>query len=87
MPRVTMGLTDQDIENGDMIYASVPTARTRAQAVSMALALVRFLIDQRRTGANLILEKNGEYQRVIMPELERVTDPNPEKLRPREAAE
>jgi hypothetical protein len=88
MPRVTMGLTDQDIENANQIFASIPLARTRAQAVSIALALARFLIDQRRAGYNLILEKGGEFERIIMPELERVTEPDQDKLRPaREAAE
>jgi hypothetical protein len=81
MPRVTMGLTDADIENADHIYASVPSARTRAQAVSFALALTRFLVDQRLRGANLLLERNGQTERVIMPELERLTPPDERKLR------
>jgi hypothetical protein len=81
MPRVTMGLTDADIENANHIFASTPSARTRAQAVSFALALTRFIVDQRRDGANLLLERNGQTQRVIMPELERLTPPDEAKLR------
>lgn len=84
MPRVTMGLTDADVENAAHIYASTPT-RTRAQAVSLALALTRFLVEQRRRGARLILDRNGEFERVVMPELESVTAPNEEKLRRRDA--
>jgi hypothetical protein len=85
MPRVTMGLTDEDVDNANHIYASTP-ARTRAQAVSFALALTRFLVEQRRRGASLILDRNGEFERVVMPDLDRVTEPNPEKLRRHEAA-
>jgi hypothetical protein len=81
MPRVTMGLTDADIENANHIFASTPSARTRAQAVSFALALTRFLLDQRRSGANLLLERDGKTERVIMPELERPTAPDEQKLR------
>jgi len=81
MPRVTMGLTDTDIENANRIFASVPSARTRAQAVSFALALTRFIVDQRRDGANILLERNGQTQRIIMPELENLTPPDEAKLR------
>ena len=81
MPRVTMGLTDADIGNANHIYASTPSARTRAQAVSFALALTRFIIDQRRRGANLLLERDGRTERVIMPELEHLTAPDENKLR------
>lgn len=81
MPRVTMGLTDADIENANHIFASTPSARTRAQAVSFALALTRFLVDQRRSGARLLLERDGKTERVIMPELERLTAPDEQKLR------
>lgn len=79
MPRVTMGLTDADMDNANHIYAST-SARTRAQAVSFALALTRFIIDQRRRGANLILERDGRTERVIMPELEHLTAPDENKL-------
>jgi hypothetical protein len=65
-----MGLTDADIENANHIFASTPSSITRAQAVSFALALTRFLLDQRRSGANLLLERDGETERVVMSELE-----------------
>ena len=82
-----MGLTDADIENANHIFASTPSARTRAQAVSLALALTRFLVDQRRSGANLLLERDGKTERVIMPELERPTAPDEKKLQQVSAAE
>lgn len=85
MPRVTMGLTDADIENANLIFASVPRATTRAQAVSLALALTRFLIDQRRRGMNLILERNGETEKVVMADLDQVLrEPDRSKLERRD---
>jgi hypothetical protein len=76
-----MGLTDADMRNANHIYASTPSSRTRAQAVSFALALTRFIVEQRRSGANLLLERNGKIERVIMPELEQLSAPDEEKLR------
>jgi hypothetical protein len=37
-----MGLTEQDIDNANHIFASTP-ATTRAEAVSLALSLMRFM--------------------------------------------
>jgi hypothetical protein len=68
--KVTMLLTERDVENVNEIYAWTQ-ARTKAQAVSIALSLTRYLIEQRRKGATLLLRQtNGEIERIVMTELE-----------------
>jgi hypothetical protein len=68
--KVTMLLTERDVENVNEIYAWTQ-ARTKAQVTSLALTLTRYLIDQRRTGATfLVRHPNGETERVVMTELE-----------------
>jgi hypothetical protein len=68
--KVTMLLTEHDVENVNEIYAWTQ-ARTKAQAVSIALSLTRYLIEQRRNGANLLLRQpNGEVDRIVITELE-----------------
>jgi hypothetical protein len=75
--KVTMLLTERDVENGNEIFAWTQ-ARTKAQAISSALALTRYVIDQRRAGATLLLRhSNGETDKIVMTELENL---NTEKV-------
>jgi hypothetical protein len=67
--KVTMLLTEKDIENVNEIF-SWSQARSKAQAVSIAASLTRFLIDQRRQGATLLTDRGGKTERIIMTELE-----------------
>ena len=74
MIKVTMNLTKRDIENTDDI-ASATQSRSKAQAVSTALALTRFIIDTMRDnpGTQVILRTpDGKTERLVMPELEKV---------------
>jgi hypothetical protein len=67
--KVTMLLTEQDVENANQIYAATQ-ARSRAHVISIALSLTRFLMDQALKGADFYLrEKDGPYERVVMAEL------------------
>jgi hypothetical protein len=73
--KVTLGLTDRDVDNANYIYAWT-RSRTRAQAVSIALSLTRYLIEQRRTGARIqIRHENGTIERIVMTELENLASP------------
>jgi hypothetical protein len=68
--KVTMLLTERDVDNLSDIYVWTQ-ARSKAQAVSIALSLTRYLIEQRRNGATLLLRHpNGETERIVMSELE-----------------
>ncbi len=69
--KVTMNLTVRDIENTDVI-ATATHARSKAQAVSTALSLTRFVIDNLRIpGTNLVLRtQDGKDQRIAMLELD-----------------
>jgi hypothetical protein len=68
--KVTMLLTERDVQNVNEIHAWTQ-ARTKAQAVSIALSLTRYLIEQRRKGATLLLRQtDGEIDRIVMTELE-----------------
>ncbi len=68
--KVTMLLTERDVENANCIH-NWTHSRTKAQAVSVALSLARYLIEQRRAGAQLILrQKDGTTERIVMTELE-----------------
>ena len=67
--KVTMLLTDKDVENANRIY-QLTHSRTKAQAVSVALALARYLMDQRSNGAQILLHKDGTTERIVMTELE-----------------
>lgn len=74
MPKVTMMLTQQDIDNANRIYAATQ-ARSRAQAVSIALSLAWFIIEQKIKKQQVILRgPDGEDQRIIMPDLESLND-------------
>lgn len=68
--KVTMLLTEQDVENTNRITQSI-RARTKAQAVSVALSLARFIIEQRMKGAQILLKQpDGTTERIVMTELE-----------------
>ena len=72
MVKVTMNLTDHDEENAHFVQR-VTSARSKAQAVSIALSLTRFLFDQiiADPKTNIILRAgDGSELRVAMPELE-----------------
>jgi hypothetical protein len=69
MPKVTMNLTDRDAENTASIRHATQ-ARSNASAVSVALSLTRFIVDQMREGSELLLRtRTGEVERIIMSEL------------------
>ena len=74
MTKVTMNLTERDIENTNDIV-SATQSRSKAQAVSTALALTRFIINTMRDhpGTQIILRTpDGKTERLVMPELEKV---------------
>ena len=72
--KVTMLLTERDVENGNEIFAWTQ-ARTKAQAVSIALGLTRYLIEQRQSGATFLLRHpNGETERMVMPDFENLNN-------------
>lgn len=69
-----MNLTEQDVANTATIVQAT-NARSKAQAVSTALTLTRFIIDAlwSRPGSQIILRSpEGEDERLVMVELERV---------------
>ena len=69
MPKVTMNLTDRDVQNTEFIR-ELAHARSNASAVSIALSLSRFIAGQLQEGSELLLRnRNGEIERVVMPEL------------------
>jgi hypothetical protein len=74
MAKVTMNLTDPDIENTDEIYCATG-ARSKAHAVSIALSLTRFIIDAlRQPGTQLLIrDAQGNCERIVMPELQRLS--------------
>lgn len=73
MIKVSMNLTELDVQNADEIYERLGS-RSKAQAVATALSLTRFLVDQIFShGAEICLRhSNGELQRIVMPELQNI---------------
>ncbi len=72
MPKVTMILTDRDVSKTAKIREATQ-ARSNAHAVSIALSLTSFLVDALQNGNDLLLRlPNGDFQQVIMTELEAV---------------
>jgi hypothetical protein len=64
--RVTMNMTQRDVEKTDKLRAKFHS-RSNAQAVSSALALADSVTDMLETGGELFLkDKNGELQRVVI---------------------
>jgi len=71
MPKVTMVLTKQDVENADRIF-ELANVRSKAHAVGVALSIARFVADAIDGGAEVFLKhKNGEPDRVVFPDLRR----------------
>ena len=69
MPKVTMNLTERDAENTDLIR-HLTHARSNASAVSIALSLTRFIVDQMRDGSEVLLRNRaGDIERIVMSEL------------------
>jgi hypothetical protein len=69
MPKVTMSLTDRDVANTGKIRSTV-AARSNAHAVSIALSLTGFLVDQLQKQNELLLRSpGGEMFKVVMAEL------------------
>lgn len=72
MPKVTMKLTDRDADNAEFVR-QLTSARSKAHAISVALALTRFITERLKHGAELILRnQEGDLERVIMAELESI---------------
>lgn len=71
--KVTMLLTERDVDNAETIHR-LTQSRTKAQAVSIALSLARFLIEQRLEGSQLQLKhRDGTVERIVMTELEQLS--------------
>ncbi|ANY85534.1 hypothetical protein BB934_45790 (plasmid) [Microvirga ossetica] len=67
-----MLLSDTDARNASQIKESTD-ARSKAHALSIALALTRFVVEQIMKGNELLVRnKDGKLERVIMPELENI---------------
>jgi hypothetical protein len=71
--RVTMALTEQDVENVSLIRKNFPGLRNKTHAVSTAVAFFRFIIEAiaKNPGTELILRyKDGRQERIVMPGME-----------------
>jgi hypothetical protein len=73
MRKVTMELTDRDVDNVRFLR-EVLHARSNAQVVSIALSLTKFLVSALLVKGTQIWLKNpdGTLDRVVMPELENI---------------
>ncbi|MBC6445295.1 MAG: hypothetical protein GDA50_07715 [Alphaproteobacteria bacterium GM202ARS2] len=78
MIKVTMNMTDADAENIEHLHKAFDS-RSKAQAVSIALSLTRFIADQMLEPDTQILLRHagGEPERIVMPELERLSRRTP----------
>lgn len=74
MRKVTMELTDRDVENTQFLRDTLQ-ARSNAQVVSIALSLTKFIGAALREPNTQLLIRNpdGTLDRVLMPELENIT--------------
>jgi hypothetical protein len=70
MRKVTMDLTDRDVENTQFLREALHT-RSNAQVVSVALSLTRFIVSElMKPGTHLLLRNPDEtVSRVVMHEL------------------
>ena len=70
MPKVTMSLTDRDVANAGKIHKALD-ARSNAHAVSIALSLTAYIVDQLANKNELLLRppNGGELQKIVMTEL------------------
>jgi hypothetical protein len=72
MPKITMSLTEHDIQNTEKIR-EVLEGRSNAHAVSIALSLTAFIVDQMLNKNEVLLrDARGELCRIAMAELELV---------------
>lgn len=69
MPKITVGLTDQDSENAEAIFHNMD-ARSKAHALGIALNLTRYIMDATLRGAEFVIRENGREKLVVIPELE-----------------
>lgn len=78
LTKVTMNISDRDRENADLLKETLE-CRSQAHVVSIALELLRFLVDTRRErGAELLLRyDSGEIERLVVPELNKVQKESP----------
>lgn len=70
--KITMNITEREKANAEHIK-SVTGARTKADAVSTALSLTRFIVDKLSDGdTELLLRHKSDktLERILMPELE-----------------
>jgi hypothetical protein len=69
MPKVTMSLTDRDVVITEKLRNALH-ARSNAHAVSIALSLTSFLVDQLQDGSEILLQPPHEpAQKLVMAEL------------------
>jgi len=75
MRKVTMDLTDRDVENTQYLR-EVLHARSNAQVISIALSLLRFIVSALLNPGTQLLLRNpdGSLDRVVVPELENITN-------------
>src|SRR5438105_2021061 len=74
MRKVTMDITDRDVENTQFLR-DVLRARSNAQVISIALSLMRFIVTALLVPNTQILIKNpdGTLDRIVVPELQNIT--------------
>ena len=75
MPKVTMALSAQDLENVAKLSA-LPGIRSRTHAVSVALSLAGFLIDRLRepdTEAVGLYTKDHRFAQIMIPEFQNLS--------------
>jgi len=68
LKKISMNLTEKDVENAEIIFTKT-NARTKAQVVSNALALARFIVERVKDepGARLVVvEEDGTKNRIIV---------------------
>jgi hypothetical protein len=74
-----MALTPRDADNAERILKTT-SARSKAHAVGIALSLTRYVIERLLSGAELaIRNRDGKFERVVMPELEHLQRKEPAK--------
>jgi hypothetical protein len=67
--KVTMSLTDRDVANAEKICGAL-NAQNNAHAVSIALSLTGFIVEQLKSGNDPLLRSpDGELCRIVMNEL------------------
>jgi hypothetical protein len=69
MPKVTMSLTDRDAINAERVRQLLD-AQNSAHAVSIALSLTAYVVEQMRKGNELLLRSpDNTLERLVMHEL------------------